>query len=182
MTLPAYAPWLDDVEPPVALEPETSEARTERLLEEAHDVGCNRKGVEMSKPTFEQAQADIAFLLLRCSAAGSVSFMDDRWTGMSSNALVKVAYGGEQDALPHDRSDYAACVRTYARLPRHRRTPAVRKALKDAREFYLQRYPEDRFPEPRNAAREQRQLDREQWRKRKNVRRRRSHPHPGAHP
>ena len=42
MTLPAYAPWLDDIRPPVAvavaLDPETREERTERLLEEAHDA------------------------------------------------------------------------------------------------------------------------------------------------
>ena len=40
MTLPAYAPWLDDVCPPVAvaLDPETPSERTERLLEEAHDA------------------------------------------------------------------------------------------------------------------------------------------------
>lgn len=35
MTLPAWAPWLDDV-PPLPAEPEDPATRTDRLLNEAH--------------------------------------------------------------------------------------------------------------------------------------------------
>jgi hypothetical protein len=91
-----------------------------------------------------EMEADIAFLLLRAGCAGSCSFSSDRWTGQSSNALVALAYGGKQTAMPWDRSDYAACVRTVRRLPRHRRTAAVMDGLKAAREHYLSRHPNDR--------------------------------------
>lgn len=88
-------------------------------------------------------QADIDFLLLRSSEAGKCTFGGHRWTGMSSNALVRLAYGGEQDCMPSDRSDYHACVLTVKRLPIHRRTPAVMAGLRKARAAYLERYPED---------------------------------------
>lgn len=101
----------------------------------------------------DEMQADIAFLLLRAGCAGACYFGSDRWTGTSSNALVSVAYGGDQDAMPWDRGDYAACVRTYVRLPTHRKTGAVRDALNAAREHYLLRYPTDRFPATRAAER-----------------------------
>jgi len=101
----------------------------------------------------EAAEADIAFLLARSGHAGSCSFAPGRWTGMSSNAIVSVAFGGPQSAMPSDREDYAACVRTYARLPRHRRTEAVRDALRKARAAYLARYPNHRFPAGRVAER-----------------------------
>jgi len=94
--------------------------------------------------TPEQMQADIDFLLLRAGSAGSCSFTSDRWTGMSSNAIVSLAYGGEQKAMPFDRSDYAACVRTVRRLPKHRKTPAVMEGLRKAKEAYLARYPHHR--------------------------------------
>jgi len=88
--------------------------------------------------TPEQYEADIAFLLLRAGSAGTVTCRPDRWTGMSSNALVSLAYGGEQKAMPWDRDDYAACVRTVRRLPRHRRTPTVMEGLRKARAAYLE--------------------------------------------
>lgn len=95
--------------------------------------------------TADQMQADIAFLLLRAGCAGSVSFTSDRWTGTSSNSIVGIAYGsGKDQDMPWDRSDYAACVRTVRRLPKHRRTEAVLAALAKAREAYLERHPEDR--------------------------------------
>jgi hypothetical protein len=73
---------------------------------------------------------------------------------MSSNSIVSVAYGGKQDCMPYDRSDYAACVRTVQRLPRHRRTATVISALWTAREFYLSRYPDERSSFYRKAERE----------------------------
>lgn len=104
--------------------------------------------------TPQEMQADIDFLLLRAGSAGSCSFSSDRWTGMSSNSIVSVAYGGEQKNMPFDRSDYAACIRTVQRLPRHRRTPAVLTALWKAREFYLSRYPDERSSLDRRAQRQ----------------------------
>ena len=84
-------------------------------------------------------KADVDFLLARAMLAGSVSFSNHtRWTGMSSNSIVSVAYGGQQECMPFDRSDYAACVRTVRRLPKHRKTPAVYEALRIAKAAYKQ--------------------------------------------
>ena len=106
-----------------------------------------------TEQTVAELQADVAFLLLRAGSAGRFSCSSgDRWTGMSSNALVCVAYGGEQHSMLSDRSDYAACVRTYARLPKHRRTPAVRDALKAAKAALLRNYPEYRTARSRAEA------------------------------
>lgn len=103
--------------------------------------------------TREELEADINFLLARAGMASMVSFGDDgRWTGMSSNALVNLAYGGKQDRMPYDRSDYAACVRSYVRLPKHRKTKEVLKGLAKARAAYLAHYPEHATAASRNAA------------------------------
>lgn len=120
----------------------------------------------------EQLRADVAFLLLRAESAGSCSFSPHRWTGMSSNALVSVAYGGEQAALPSDRSDFMACALTMRRLPRHRRTPAVIAAFARARDHYLERYPDDRFPETRRAKRAEWEAEGQKWDKSRRKRRR----------
>ncbi|MFG1302675.1 hypothetical protein V5F34_00850 [Xanthobacter autotrophicus] len=104
--------------------------------------------------TREELEADIAFLLVRAGQASMLSFGDaGRFTGMSSNALVNLAYGGKQDWMPYDRSDYAACVRSYVRLPKHRKTKEVRKGLAKARAAYLAHYPEHATAASRNAAR-----------------------------
>jgi hypothetical protein len=108
-------------------------------------------------------QADIAFLLLRAGCAGSCSFSSGRWTGSSSNALVSLAYGGKQDEMPWDRSDYAACVRTVRRLPKHRQTPEVMAGLRRAREAYLKHNPEDANALARRAR--QREWERERQQK-----------------
>lgn len=65
------------------------------------------------------------FLLARSKAAGSCSFSLERWTGMSSNALVEVAFGEPNGCLPMDGQDLAACYRTVTRMPKHLRTDAV---------------------------------------------------------
>lgn len=127
--------------------------------------------IEASQKIVE-LEADVAFLLLRSGSAGSVSFTSDRWTGMSSNSLVAFAYGGEQRHMPADRGDYAACVRTYVRLPRHRKTSAVRAALRNAREAYLRRYPADRYPEQRRAIRAEWEAERQEREKATRKRRR----------
>lgn len=117
--------------------------------------------------TPEEMQADIDFLLLRAGSAGSCSFRSDRWTGMSSNAIVCLAYGGEQRAMPSDRSDYAACVRTVRRLPKHRKTPKVMDALRRAREAYFKNYPTHRSSLARKT-------EREEWERREKRRYRRA--------
>lgn len=77
-------------------------------------------------------QADIAFLLERSFSAGTASMRAGRATGASSNDLVRLAFTGEsQRILPCDRSDAGACVRTWRKLPAHRRTAAVRAQLRD---------------------------------------------------
>src|ERR1051326_6687670 len=68
-------------------------------------------------------QAEIDFLLARAANANSCRFDDPkRWTGRSSNALVRFVFGGDApapDEFPRDPSDLAACYRTVARLPEH---------------------------------------------------------------
>ena len=81
------------------------------------------------------------FLLDRANAAWSISFSDDRWTGMSSNALVTIAFGGEDNSLPSDSSDLAACYRTVMRLPDHLVTQDVLKQLKRGEDEVCKRYP-----------------------------------------
>lgn len=121
--------------------------------------------------TSEEMMADIQFLLARSECAGSCSFGSDRWTGLSSNSLVQFAYGGKHDCMPSDRSDYAACVRTVRRLPKHRRTLAVMSALRKAREAYLRRYPNDRSSLARRAARQEwERRERERWERKRRRR------------
>jgi hypothetical protein len=113
--------------------------------------------------TRAQLQADIDFLVMRANAAGCCDFTNDRWTGLSSNSLVNFAFGGKHDCMPSDRSDYAACVRTFRRLPAHRRTRAVVAALARAKEAYLKHYPAERFPGTRRAERERMERERQEW-------------------
>lgn len=81
--------------------------------------------------TCKKLTAERDFLLLRCSNAGKVSFHNERWTGVSSNALVDVAFFGREDnSLPWDGQDLAACYRTVMRLPEHLKTDAVFAQLK----------------------------------------------------
>lgn len=87
-------------------------------------------------------QAERDFLLERAKAAGSCSFSDGRWTGMSSNALVEIAFGGKNDCLPSDSSDLAACYRTVLRLPEHLRTPAVLEQLNSGEKLVGSKYPD----------------------------------------
>ena len=73
--------------------------------------------------TRAQMAEDLEYLLDRASHAGRCEFTNDRKVGVSSNALVRCAYGGAEpgeDEQPHDRSDYAACVRAVCELPTHR--------------------------------------------------------------
>lgn len=100
------------------------------------------KTTEIGEAEMSEVKADLDFLLARALKADSCSFSNERWTGASSNALVELAYTGKHNGcLPSDRSDYAACVRTFRRLPKHRQTEAVRAKLKEGRDYYRSRYP-----------------------------------------
>lgn len=110
----------------------------------------------MAEITIEQLHADIAFLAARAGMTGAFVCDKHRSWGMGSNAIVALAYGGVQTALPYDWSDYAACVRAVRLLPRHRRTPEVYAALMRARAEVIQRY-----PDYANGA--LRKIQREQW-------------------
>jgi hypothetical protein len=72
-----------------------------------------------------ELREDVAFLLARSGHAGECMFGGKRWTGISSNALVSIAFGEPGEAVPSDSSDLAACYRTVMRLPRHRRSDEV---------------------------------------------------------
>lgn len=93
----------------------------------------------MGEPTIWQLREDVAYLIRRARRAGAFSCDSKRDYGASSNALVDYAYGGTFDRFPSDRSDYAACVRAVRGLPRHRQTPSVMAALRQAKQAYLDR-------------------------------------------
>ena len=82
----------------------------------------------------DQLEADIEFLAHRAMEAGACKFTDDRETGASSNYIVAVAYGlkDAKPALPSDIDDFLACIRTFRKLPKHRITKKVDKALNNA--------------------------------------------------
>ena len=82
------------------------------------------------------AKADVAFLLDRVRWAGYCRFTEDREVGISSNSIVAIAYGQKtlaEQEMPMDQSDLAACKRAVAKLPLHRQTTDVWKALERAR-------------------------------------------------
>lgn len=93
--------------------------------------------------TVEQISAERDFLLDRANAAGTCSFGAERWTGISSNALVTVAFGGENGALPSDCADLAACYRTVIRLPRHLISDAVLAQLRRGEDAVGINYPDE---------------------------------------
>lgn len=67
----------------------------------------------------ERLRAERDYLLKRAGRAGSASWGTQRWTGMSSNALVDVAFGVENGCLPSDQNDLSACYLTVLRMPDH---------------------------------------------------------------
>ena len=104
--------------------------------------------------TRAQMQEDIDFLVHRATATGKVSFGDDgrRFTGASSNDLVRLAYTGEcQGILPSDYSDAGACARTWAMLPAHRQTVAVHRRLIEGIEKVRSKYPGETAHNPETA-------------------------------
>jgi hypothetical protein len=83
----------------------------------------------------EALRADVAFLAERAIRAGIFSTPKYRDFGRSSNAIVRLAYGGpapEPDEVPFDETDCRACQLAVMRLPEHRRTEAVLEALRRA--------------------------------------------------
>lgn len=79
---------------------------------------------------------DIDFLAHRQQKAGSVSFTEERETGISSNSIVAIAYGivkPENQSLPCDWSDLNACRNMWKKLPDHRKTGVVLNAMQRAK-------------------------------------------------
>ena len=80
---------------------------------------------------------DNSFLLARSMKAGSCSFREGRDTGISSNSIVAIAFDviklNEQE-MPNDKADLAACIRAFDKLPYHRRTKDALEALKRAKQ------------------------------------------------
>ena len=75
-----------------------------------------------------QMAADAAFWVWRMGRCRD----DERRTGISSDALACLAYGGPWPAgenFPRDSADLAACYRTYTALPNHRHTVRVDKMI-----------------------------------------------------
>lgn len=82
----------------------------------------------------EQLTADVDYLADRASAAGSCGGREPRDVGLSSNAIVALAYQGKPvDCLPFDKWDLAACELAIKRMPEHRKTADVLNALERAR-------------------------------------------------
>jgi hypothetical protein len=83
----------------------------------------------------EALQADVVYLAARAERAGRCSFEENRDFGVSSDAIVRLAYGGpapRPDEMPSDGQDYLACQLAVMRLPGHRRTEEVLAALRTA--------------------------------------------------
>ncbi len=80
-------------------------------------------------PSAEVAlREEVAFLVrrLRDRPHGTA-----RWTGLSSDAIVDLAFGGEGGRLPLDQNDLSACYLTVMRLPDHLVTAAVLDRLEE---------------------------------------------------
>lgn len=88
-------------------------------------------------PRFE---ADEQFLLARAGSAGAVFLGVDkgRDTGESSNSIVAIAYESlslDEQVLPSDGGDLAACERMREKLPNYRKTKDAVTAMERARAF-----------------------------------------------
>jgi hypothetical protein len=86
-----------------------------------------------------ELHADVRFLAKRQLNAAHVPSTDwERETGVSSNCIVAIAYGvlpPDKQVLPSDADDLAACERMWAKLPAHRKTEKVVKAMERARNY-----------------------------------------------
>lgn len=89
--------------------------------------------------TKQQLLEDVTFLASRADHAGGWSTEvpnEHRAVGISSNAIIRAAYGGHPpiaSELPHDRWDLLACEIAVTQLPAHRRSQQVLSYLSDAR-------------------------------------------------
>jgi hypothetical protein len=93
--------------------------------------------------TIGEQVKDIAFLAERCKRAGCWSSAEDgRDTGSSSNSIVSIAYGLmplEEQRMPADLGDWAACCRMLEKLPEHRHTKDVQEAMHRAAQAVYQK-------------------------------------------
>lgn len=94
--------------------------------------------------TIGEQVKDIAFLANRAHRADSITFGPDggRDTGASSNSIVAIAYGLiplDQQRMPADLGDWAACCRMLEKLPVHRHTKDVQEAMHRAAQAVYQK-------------------------------------------
>lgn len=93
--------------------------------------------------TAEELSQEVEFLLTRAMQGGLCYFGQDRFTGVSSNAMVFYAFGGEypsSDKFPYDPSDLKACVLTRKMAPNHIK-PKMDDLLIKYRDAVATRYP-----------------------------------------
>ena len=91
----------------------------------------------------KERAADVRFLLKRLPTGQVRS--GERFTGISSNSLVRYAFGGGKPDFPgeypFDIPDLNACERTWRMLPKHRRVRKVERLLEKYREHVSKRWP-----------------------------------------
>lgn len=111
------------------------------IADPPHDQACCGC-VSILRTENKRLKEDCDFLLSRSVKAGQCSFHSDRDTGTSSNSIVAIAYGQigiEEQELPCDDSDLAACKKMWEKLPEHRKTPVAIKAMNRAEQALKER-------------------------------------------
>ena len=95
--------------------------------------------IEKADAAIAELSTDVDFLAQRLAQTGKWQLT--RGTGQSSDNLVAIAYYTaplEGQKLPHDESDYAACIRAFEKLPQHRKElQVVKTAMDNINNHYL---------------------------------------------
>ena len=98
--------------------------------------------LEKATATIDILGEDVQFLAQRLTRVGKWC-QDERDTGQSSDSLVAIAYGTatvNEQKLPHDEFDYAACIRAFEKLPQHRKElQVVKTAMDNINNHYLKK-------------------------------------------
>jgi len=120
------------------------------------DRGLEENNVNISQikgRQIKRLEADVEFLLPRAGAANRCVISEERGcrdTGISSNALVRAAYGGEiprEDEYPSDPSDMCACLRAWRKLPPHRQSKRAHDILESYKCLIGQKWGKDKLAE-----------------------------------
>ncbi len=93
---------------------------------------------------WQDLQEDVRFLAERSMRCATISFVDPRDVGASSNSIVAIAYGLQKlqdQEMPSDVDDLGACMNMWEKLPKHRKTKAVRDAMSRAIITVDKKYP-----------------------------------------